>query len=380
MSARGLGNQIAVVTIAGCALIAAPAIRAYLPEQFLMDDAHLQDSIAGRIPVGDSEGFAVTAALYRSLGLADHPSAAAFIALVVFTVAVFAAIGWNRLRELSIIGLAAVGASYVLALAYLAQYSKEFVTLVLALLVLVLPRDRERAWMWDLVVVAGCLVYAVTLREYWAVIAGMYVVWRIALAWFRHPALLLLVPLASYIALTPAFQIVLGGGLQSQREWSNAERAGTAGDVASLIQSPFPGAEGALGIASALIMLGLLFVPLTLAASGTAYHLASAVLITAIWVVVLNPVARGLFARRPAVLSVHAARAVSLLLAAVVVQALFEPDYGSYLKHLTPLLPLALATLPAASLLRPAETFAGVVPAPAAGKRPRSVVRAGGPA
>ncbi|MGP9693480.1 hypothetical protein ACT3TZ_02510 [Brachybacterium sp. AOP25-B2-12] len=380
MSGRGLGNQIAVVIIAGCALIAAPAVRAVLPGQFLMDDAHLQDSIAGRIPVGDSEGFAVTAALYRTLGLADRPSATAVLAMIVFTVAVFVAIGWDRLRELTIIGLAAVGASYVLALAYLAQYSKELVTLVLALLVLVLPRDRERAWAWDLVVVAGCLVYAVTLREYWAVIAGMYVVWRIALAWFRHPALLLLVPVASYIALTPAFQIVLGGGLQSQREWSNAERAGTAGDVASLIQSPFPGAEGVLGIVSALIMLALLIVPLTLAASGSAYHLASAGLIAAIWFVILTPVARGLLARRPAVLGVQASRAAALLLAALVVQALFEPDYGSYLKHLTPLLPLALAMLPAAALLRPAETFAGVVEPASVAARPRRLARAGGAA
>ena len=41
-------------------------------------------------------------------------------------------------------------------------------------------------------------------------------------------------------------------------------------------------------------------------------------------------------------------RAVALLLGLVVVQAIFEPDYGSYLKHLSPMLPLFLALLPLA--------------------------------
>ena len=39
-------------------------------------------------------------------------------------------------------------------------------------------------------------------------------------------------------------------------------------------------------------------------------------------------------------------RAVALLLALVVVQAIFEPDYGSYVKHLSPVLPLFLTLLP----------------------------------
>ena len=39
-------------------------------------------------------------------------------------------------------------------------------------------------------------------------------------------------------------------------------------------------------------------------------------------------------------------RAVALLLALVIVQAIFEPDYGSYVKHIVPALPLFLALLP----------------------------------
>lgn len=346
MRMRGLGNQLAVVVIAGCAIIAAPWMRGILPGQFLLDDAHLRASIAGDLLLGDAAGFVAVAGYYRALGLAESPPAAAIVALVLFTAAILLAIGWERIRDLDVIGLGAIGASYVLALAYLAQYSKELFTLAVVTATLAMPRSR-----WgDAGVVAACLVYAGTVRSYWVIVAALFIVWRIALARIRNPLLLVLVPVVVYAAMTPVFDAMLGG-LQSQREWANAERAATA-TVDSMITSPIPGATGLLGIVSALIMVVLLVVPVSLAASGSVYHLASAGLILGIWCVALWPVVRGRFAVRPAVVSVRAARAASLLLALLLVQSLFEPDYGSYLKHLTPMLPLVIALLPAASAVR----------------------------
>lgn len=39
------------------------------------------------------------------------------------------------------------------------------------------------------------------------------------------------------------------------------------------------------------------------------------------------------------------ARLVALVLSLTVVQSVFEPDYGSYVRHLTPMLPLMLAVI-----------------------------------
>ena len=346
MSMRGLGNQIAVVVIAGCAIVAAPWMRGILPEQFLLDDAHLRASIAGDLLLGDAEGFVAVAGYYRALGLAESPSAAAIIAIALFTAAILLATGWERLRDLDVIGLGTIGVSYVLALAYLAQYSKEIFTLAVVTAALAMPRSR-----WgDAGVVTACLVYAGTVRSYWVIVAILFLVWRIAIAHVRRPLLLLLVPVVAYAAMTPVFDAVLGG-LQSQREWANAERASTA-TVNSMITSPIPGATGLLGIVSALITIVLLVFPVSLIASGSTYHLASAGLIIGIWGVALWPVVRGRLSQRPAAVGVRAARAISLLLALLLVQSLFEPDYGSYLKHLTPMLPLVVALLPAASAVR----------------------------
>lgn len=353
LHARGLGNQIAVTLIIGGALILSPFARYVLPPRFLLDDGHLQDSMDRHI-IRDSESFLLTADIYAAVGLAGRPALAAMVTVGLFAASALLAIGWDRLRDQTLIGLAAIGVSFVLALAYMAQYTKEFVTLMVGLLVLILPEGRR----WDGAAAAVCLIYAATIRPYWAIIAVAFLVWRVALARLRHPLWLLIIPLIMYSALTPAFESILGYGIQGAREWSNGERTGTGTQVSTLIESPIPGATGVLGVLSAMIMLALLIVPVPLLASGTPYHMASGALILGIWAVVLWPIVRGELSVRPAVVNTRTARAAALLLALVFTQSLFEPDYGSYLKHLTPLLPLALTLLPAASRVTEREPAA----------------------
>ncbi|MCG7309856.1 hypothetical protein [Brachybacterium sp. ACRRE] len=364
---RGLGNQIAVVLMAGAALLAAPVMRSIVPEQFVLDGGHIDHSIHGPI-LGDAQSFRRVAAIYTALGLGDQQSLAAMLGIALFIAAVFAAIGWTRIRDLSLVGLAAVAASLGLAAVYLAQYSKEHVTLLLVLLVLLLPRGRR----WDLAVPLLCVAYGATLRPYWLLIAVLYLGWRILLSRTRNPLVIVAALALVYALLQPAFQIALGQTLEGMRTWSNEQQANA--DVATVIDSAFPDATGPLGVLSALIALVFLVIPVPLGSTGTPYYAVSALLIMAIWAVALRPVVSGelittgrasraggaRWGADPARLGaapigspaasqdsgVRTARAVSLLLALLVVQAIFEPDYGSYLKHLTPMLPLALAALP----------------------------------
>jgi hypothetical protein len=364
---RGLGNQIAVVLMAGAALLAAPVMRSIVPQQFVLDGGHIDQSIHGPI-LGDAQSFRRVAAIYTALGLGDQQSLAAMLGIGLFIAAVFAAIGWTRIRDLSLIGLAAIAASLGLAAVYLAQYSKEHVTLLLVLLVLLLPRGRR----WDLAVPLLCVAYGATLRPYWLLIAVLYLGWRILLSRTRNPVAIVAALALVYALLQPAFQIALGQTLEGMRTWSNEQQANA--DVATVIDSAFPGATGPLGVLSALVALVFLVIPIPLGSTGTPYYAVSALMIMTIWAIALRPVVSGeLMAKRPASVaggaspgaghaalgaapievptsprtsSVRTARAVALLLALLVVQAIFEPDYGSYLKHLTPMLPLVLAALP----------------------------------
>lgn len=347
MTRRGLQSQLTVVVLCTVALIAALAAHEILPEQFLRDDEHLQLSMRPEKAYLTAASFQAVGHFYTVIGLAGAPELASLLGVAVFVVCVFLAIGWDRLRDANMAELAFIAVALLIAVVYLGQYSKEIVTLGLVLLTLALPRGRG----WDLVLVGAAAAYGVTLRPYWLLVAPLYLLWRFALHRVRRTGWLLLLPVLFYAAAQPAFQLVLGAGMQSQREEVNTVRDGL-GDVATLIESPLPDGPGLQGIIAILLMLVLFLVPVPLLASMSPYHMASGLVIVALWVLVITQVARGHLTGSGAARTdrphTAAARSASLLLALVMVQTFFEPDYGSYLKHLTPLLPLAMALLPAA--------------------------------
>lgn len=343
MHLRGLENQVTLILLGAGALLGALVVRQVLPEQFLRDDGHLQLAMRGGALFTDAESFQDLALLYQRIGLEGAAPLAGLLGLAMFTLAVFAAAGWDRLRDLPVLSLGVIAALFVPALAYLGQYSKELVTLAVVLVVVLLPAGRSRAAViaGEVAVVGACLAYGATLRPYWLIIGGVYIGWRVLLPRTGNPLALLAGAALCFAVLQPAFHAVLGHGLQGARDWSNAERADT--EVHTLIQSIAPDAQGALGVGAALLMVVAMVLPWTLFLSGSPFHLASGIAISAVWLLVLVPVARGaLVTPGGGPHRIRATRAAALMLAFLIAQALFEPDYGSALKHLTPLLPLVL--------------------------------------
>lgn len=363
---RGTANQIAVIVFAAGALLASLVARDVLPERFLRDDHSIQLGMMPDKRYLVASSFQDVASIYSALGLDDLAPLAGLLSLVMFVVCVFAAVGWERLRHAQVLDLAVIGAALALAVVYLGQYSKELVTITVTTLLLLAPRGRR----WDMVIGLACLAYGTTLRPYWLIIGCLFLLWRVALSKVHRPAWLLLVPVLAYVALQAAFEAFLGSGLQSQREELNGTRP-DADSVASLIVSPLPDGPGPAGVLAILVMVLLLMFPLPLLTIGSIYHLVSALLIAGFWLAVLIPVARRRVTSsrsgNPSRPLVVAQRSAALLFSLLMVQALFEPDYGSYFKHLTPVLPLVLALLPVAlrSLRRSAsEPADGTSPRP----------------
>ncbi|WGW11711.1 hypothetical protein LWF01_16695 [Saxibacter everestensis] len=372
LSARRIyGSPAQIITVACAGLAAMLSIVSYtvLPERFLLDNSHIAEAIVSPLAAEETPSFRNIAAIYRSLGFAEQPALAALVSLVLFTVAVFAATRWSRLAQFGVIGLAVVGISFVLAVAYLAQYSKEVLTLVIVLVLLVMPRKPYA----DAILALLMVGYGLFLRPYWVIIAGMYLVWRILLPRLKNPLLVIGAVAVGYALLEIAFRTVLSVGLTSNRAEINASRVDD--DVASLIVDPLP-TDGALAAVNATALLLMLLVPVTLVVTGNLFHVVSAVVIAFLWLTAIvgyirlrregnatTLAGRPDFAGAPngtapndtasngayppgAPATIRAARAAALLFAVVFVQAIFEPDFGSYLKHLTPLLPLFLTLVP----------------------------------
>ncbi len=357
--------QLYILAVAGAAVAVASRFRNLLDEKFTLDGIWIQSTL--NLPdasLDSADPFRNTAFVYRVLGLADKPDIAAMAAIAVFGLALLAAIRWSELSRLTPVGLAVISVSYLLALIYLAQYSKEFVSLVLVALVLLLPRGGIH----EVVLVGAMVGYAITIRPYWGIVVVLYVVGRILLPRVRGLVPVLIFVVVSYGCMQLVFNLYLGEALSYSRVAVNDLRADINISVGSLIVDFLPDQVGLQWLNAFLVFLSLLF-PWPLILGGSPTYLVMSVVIGFLWGLVawsILHIQRERAADRSdrhahsarttprdgalrAFLSERTPRperAVALLLALVVVQAIFEPDYGSYVKHIVPALPLFLALLP----------------------------------
>lgn len=366
----GVFCQLWVLTIAGLSVALASNLRLFLDEKFTLDGDYIETTLS--VPdssLSTSDPFRNIALLYRSLGLANSPDMAAMLSLALFGVAVFAAVRWEELALTTPLGLGVISACYVLAMIYLAQYSKEFASLLLVAAILLLP-----AGFWfECVLVAGMLGYAATIRPYWAVVAALYILGRLLLPRARGLVPVLGAVAVTYVGLQFVFNEFLGQALSHSRVAVNEGRAQINISVGSMIVDFLPNVDS-LQWANAFLVFLSLVAPWPLLDGGSATFIGMAALLTFLWGLLAVSLLRVQEERAGSLLGDRVAsrheplasraprveRAIALLLGLVVVQAIFEPDYGSYVKHLAPMLPLFLTLLP----LSPVETLRPVeVPA-----------------
>jgi hypothetical protein len=138
---------------------------------------------------------------------------------------------------------------------------------------------------------------------------------------------------------------VLKADIQSIRNSINVTRILSA-DATTAIATPDLGLGVFGDVLENLALCVQLIVPIPLLAQGSLLYVFYAVAIFALWASFAWSTGHGplrVFDGRPALRSdVHVVRAALFVVAVVVTFSFFEPDYGSYLRHLTPMLPLII--------------------------------------
>ncbi|KQY98561.1 hypothetical protein ASD19_06910 [Microbacterium sp. Root53] len=306
-----------------------------VPAHFQFDSNKIQEGAQGR--VYDDYTFDTVSSIYRFLGLADSPDLAGILGYGLFVITLLVAMrrtkGTPTLYRILVVSIAAV-----LAGIYLGGFSKDAFVLLIVLAVLIAGGSRA----WDVLVIAIMVWYGVNFRQYWLLIAVGYVAFRIVQ---RRPlrARWLLIWLAvGIVIISVGFWFVLDIAPDTYRTRVNEVRL----DVASstMIQPFVDGVQPLAGIVNNLLTALVLLFPLPLVFIGEIYYVAIAALLLVVWGGFLVSASR--FGRNQRLVdagNVVTVRAISLVLAFVMVQSLFEPDYGSALRHLIPLLPLMIA-------------------------------------
>src|SRR5699024_2040992 len=326
--------QCGAAGFAGAALMAAPFMHLILPLRFTMDADYLEGLVNTGTSGYASNSFNTVAAVYRCLGLAHMPALVGLIGVAAFLIAVVMATPFTDISRYGVAATFTYGAAIVCALTYLAQYSKEFFTLLLIVVLLTAPTRKSS----ELVFVLVALAYTLFVRPYWFIVIGVYLFWRARFFRTNHGWALAVYAFLFFCLLEAAFQLVMHGSLSDLRTEVNSNRAGL--EVDTMISPPIP-LHGSLAGPGGVVMLASLPVPLFL--DGGIVHMGAAVFISLLWACAIAAAAqtrRRLSSERAVTRRDHVLmRVIPLLLAFVMTQAVFEPDYGSYLKHLTPLLP-----------------------------------------
>jgi hypothetical protein len=332
---RGLANQfLAAIWLVGCFAFAA-LNETVLPDRYFADSHHIA-ALALTATGPDKDSFITTAWVYRILGGFDSATATSLVTLGLFFIVLFRCGPWMHIAEFGPMQTVLYCFAGLEAAIYLAQYSKESLIVVIVAVLVFTPATRSG----DLLLLAVVAGYAWLIRTYWFIIAVLYVAFRILLrkpkpwriAWFVVIAL---------VGCAVGFTTLTGQDLDSLRR-TVAQTNSLYANTAIHDYVPLGGPAG--GAANAVVTLLTLVVPVPLLLAGSPVYVVFAVLMTLLWTRLLGCVAvgtrEGWFAADP-----QLGRAVSLLMAMLTVEAIFEPDYGSYIKHLTALLPLFVPVL-----------------------------------
>lgn len=319
--------------ISGLLLGAAIWHESLLPARFMLDkDVLLERMAQHQSPVVFGDSFDNFAWLYRTAGLDIFSLSVlgCLVSLSAFILSIRAA----GVRELKVVEWLVLVFWMVTAVVYAGLPSKEIVVLAIVGIALCCKGKMARVLMFLVLAVSFALYF----RGYWAIIiAGWLPLYVLGVKALRPLRLILLI-LLWYAVLSVVFQKYLGGGLPLGREVGNEWRSAT--EVASLIESPLPFRGFIFDIVNVVIILATFVVPVPLLLSGSASQVVGGVgllltfhMLSASWRRIL---------KMPPNCSVEHRQMLSFVISFLCVQAIFEPDYGSFLRHLSAISPLIL--------------------------------------
>lgn len=353
MRVRKATLTFAAIYFAGLALAAAGPH--FLPADYYFDSATLRDTLADATAPIMGDSYNNTALLYRWLGFGTLlPDALA--GPLGYTAAFAAAVSASRLASSRWVPwLYAAFALWNIPLAIFdGTYSKEVPALLVVSAVCALARSGRGV----LAAAALGLAYAVTFRSYWGIVVALWLtvlgVWRLGGGW----PLRMTAAFVAVLVMSAAARGFAGIRLSDARTAVMDAReliAFSATQFANFVPNSSPLTD-LINIAIGWVML---FIPAFLLSRGGPQHIAFAAFQFASTALFALAAWRMRPLRKPATRSDwRIASAVSFCIAFSIVQGMFEPDYGSFAKHETVLLPMLFYVL--------AQAFGRRLPAPVA--------------
>lgn len=302
-----------------------------LPKNFFFDAGTIKRFMADNSSLSAFDSYNTTAMFYKLL-----PGGDSVLLVSLFSMFTCILIAWQVIyitdstKKLTLVTVVIISTYLILASVFLAQHSKDFIVLLLISSYIALTKYDKKG----LIAFIGiAIIYAVLFRAYWLIIIGFFIG---ALVFQKNELKikkLIASCLAMLFALAVLFRLFLDIPLTYYRTAVNDVRLSNYdANANTLIESFFPAGNIVFEWLNAVIAWFLLMFPLPLLKLFTLYHIASFVLITLVFLF--------LFLTAGKINNKKSKTSFILIICFTSVQSIFEPDYGSFLRHTTPLLPL----------------------------------------
>lgn len=314
-------------------ILAITYIRPLLPPKYDFDAIKIRAIASRAISTPNDNSFQLVGELYAFFGLENQPLVASYIGLLVYFAFIFYSTKVNSETPLTITTIAFIGLMFVCGVVFLGTYSKEFfLTIALFLFFAFIQKNRHGAAFLVL------LFYGLNFRTYWIAVA---VIWALAF-WmyvryfkkFKISTNIIALVLALVTAM-PIVALAFGYRLSSLRSDVNMQRAGS--EVAfTAINDFLVSDQPFIQAINFLIITATLIIPLPLMLLGDPIYVFFGLAITSIWLFLFSAL------RNENTENKSSAGYVILIAVYLSIQTFFEPDYGSFLRHLAPFLPIFL--------------------------------------
>lgn len=311
-----------------------------LPSYFFFDANtifYYMSFVNGLVPF---DSYASTAAFYNFFSV-DRDS---YIFPIVSSVLLFSFF-WltaieKRDRALSLFEFLLYCCCLFLSIIYMTLLSKDFIVFLLVFVFYLLSkRSVNRAVIFWILV---SLMYAYYFRVYWiiciSVFVSMYLI--LIMGMIRKPIYFFLLCSLYLLFFAITFKYFLGIDIDNYRVAVNDVRLELNTENAKTMITPLINSNGVItGWLNVLYVLVTFFIPLPLLQLLSPYYIFISVFVMGLQIKMIKELCKEIKKNKEEK-DKRVIAYVCIIFSFIIVQSLFEPDYGSYVRHLSPFYPL----------------------------------------
>ncbi len=305
-----------------------------IPHYFFYDASTIDHFMHLNTPLTKGDSYASTAAFYNFFNISRDSVLFPIIASMIIIYYFFQVLKKSTVEKISILEFGMFFYYVLLCLIYMTLLSKDFIVMLGIIPFMFFSKRKVLGlFIWS----ALALFYGVYFRAYWFLILGLFWTLYFLIFFIRRPIYLFLLVLFFLFILAVVFQVGMGIDVDNFRTIVNDVRLDTNETNAnSMITNVIPG--GGLFISWLNVCLTWVFmmVPVPLILALSPYYLVISVLMILLYAKFWKAI--GIALRNQSDPTMKGV--ICLLLSFTAIQSIFEPDYGSYVRHLGPFYPL----------------------------------------